>query len=103
MAWRFGMAAYAGGDGLQTIFALWAGGHLPADNTAEAASANPTGLRQLVLTAAEGLLAGPSRCRRCTPASYAYLPTRGARGGGPVSGARRPRAGRYRPSRPCPG
>eukprot|EP00964_Phaeocystis_antarctica_P091374 scaffold58602_cov62-Phaeocystis_antarctica.AAC.6 len=29
--------------------------------------------------------------------------TRGARGGGPVSGARRPRAGRYRLSRPYPG
>ena len=29
------------------------------------------------------------------PASYA------GRGGGPVSGARRPRAGRYRLSRPC--
>ena len=48
---------------------------------------------------AEGLLAGQSRGRTCTPASY----PRGARGGGPVSGARRPRAGRYRLSRPCPG
>ena len=29
--------------------------------------------------------------------------TRGARCGGPVSGARRPRAGRYRLSQPFPG
>ena len=49
--------------------------------------------------AAEGLLVGPSRGRRCTPASYAGR-TRGARGGGPVSGARRPRAGRYRRKKP---
>ena len=35
--------------------------------------------------------------RRCIPASYAG---RSARGGGPVSGARRPRVGRYRLSRP---
>ena len=51
--------------------------------------------------AAEGLLAGPSRGRRCMHAPRRR--TRGARGGGPVSGARRPRAGRYRLSRPCPG
>ena len=39
--------------------------------------------------AAEGLLAGPSRGRRCTPAPY----VRGARTAAGLSGARRPRAG----------
>ena len=47
--------------------------------------------------AAERLLAGPSRGRRCTPASYAGRARR--RACDAVSGARRPRAGRYRPSR----
>ena len=32
-----------------------------------------------------------------------HAATRGARGGGPVSGARRPQAGRYRLNRPCTG
>ena len=44
---------------------------------------------------------GASFCQRYLPPSRRR--TRGAGGGGPVSGVRRPPAGRYRLSRPCPG
>ena len=40
---------------------------------------------------------------KCTPGVVRGARCRGARGGGPLSGARRPRVGSYRLSRPCPG
>ena len=63
---------------------------------AGAASAEPMRLPLL-------LLSRRGRLKRPRSAGAPRRRTRGARGGGPVSGARRPRAGRYRLSRPCPG